>query len=65
MKFNIHYDEVVNYDGYMEVRTGIHSFSAKDEAEAIDKTQRFFDNESVLSWDAIIEGIGFVAYLER
>lgn len=65
MKFNVHYDEVVDYNGYMEVRTGIHSFSAKNEIEALDKTQRFFDNESVLSWDAIIESIGFVAYLER
>lgn len=65
MKFNVYYDEIVNYNGYMEARSGIHSFSAENEIEALDKTKKFFNNESVLTWDAIVESAGFVAYLER
>ena len=64
-EFNIHYDMLVDYHGHLEIRNGIHSFFAKDESEAVAKAKKFFDNESVIDYNAIVEGLSFVTYMEQ
>lgn len=65
MKFNMHYDMIVDYNGHIEARTGIHVLLANNEVEALSKAKKFFNNESILDWDAILEGNDFVSFLER
>lgn len=64
-QFSVYYDTIVDYNGHVEARSGVHKFNAKDESEALFKANKFFDNEFVLSADAIVEGQKFIAYLER
>lgn len=65
MKFNMYYDMIVDCNGHTEVRTGIHVLLADNEVEALSKAKKFFNNESILDWDAILEGNDFVSFLER
>ena len=58
---------IVDYNGHIEGRWGARTFLAENEADAIQRTKKFFNTSNILSWDAIIESWDekFIAYLER
>lgn len=59
MTFKMHWDAIVDYDGYTEIRGGIHIVCANSEKEGIQCALNFLHNGAFIDWDAFLENDNF------
>ena len=59
MTFKMHWDAVVDYNGHLEVRGGIHIICADCEKDGIQRALAFLHNGAFIDWDAFLENDNF------
>ena len=59
MTFKMHWDALIDYNGHIEMRAGIHIICADSEKEGIQHALRFLNNGAFIDWDAFLENDTF------
>lgn len=62
MKFKLNWDGLIEQNGHVEGRFGVHIVMADNEKDAIKRAYNFFHSGAFINWDAILENDDF-AYI--
>lgn len=64
MTFKMHWDAIVDYNGHLEIRGGIHVICAESEKDGIMRALNFLHNGAFIDWSAFIENDTFFVDLD-